>query len=344
MKELFSNELDDLDIIRGYLESDIPIYLHGLSGDGKSRRAKDIDPNLTIIYLSNATPESINGKSVLVPPITKKVINENNEIEEVIIKESYMDDIKPSWLIKLENKCENEKDRLHILLFDELSNALPTIQNFIFNIILNKEVNGKWKLPKNVRIIAAGNEMEESIVANEITKPLFSRFAHIYLKVDINNWIKWATNAKIHPLIITFHYMTNGKYLRSEYTGNNPNADPRRWEMVSNILYQEESFSSLDTVIPKNMVTNLIAFAYNNIIPLSSVIENELYDDVKKYLSKMTREEKYLTVANYSQVDNNHFDEIYEIIECMNDEKLLKLFFLLTINNRYKDTKIKVLK
>ncbi len=340
--KLFDLEIEDQEAIRAYLESDIPVYLHGLSGDGKSARAKQIDPNLTILYLSNATPELINGKSVLIPAVTKKIIMPNGDIEEIIVTESYMLDVKPTWLVELEEKCQTEPDKIHILFFDELSNAMPTIQNFIFNIILNKEVNGKWKLPVNARIIAAGNEMEESIVANEIAKPLYSRFAHLTIKVNLKNWLLWAVSANIHPTIIAYHAMSKGKYLRTEYTGISPNADPRRFEMLSNLLYSTSSISSISTLLDQKNCTEFTHFIYSQIIPLEVVINNNLYEEVKQYLPKMTIEEKYLMVANYSLVDQVHFDKVLEIIEELHDSDLEYLFSIMTRGNMLRLESIKI--
>ena len=51
-------------IIKGAVESGIAVFLHGKSSEGKSARVKQIDPDCVIIYLRNATPESLNGKSV----------------------------------------------------------------------------------------------------------------------------------------------------------------------------------------------------------------------------------------------------------------------------------------
>ena len=58
------DKVSEENIIRGCIESDIPVFLHGPSSEGKSARVKQIDPDCVIIYLRNATPESLNGKSV----------------------------------------------------------------------------------------------------------------------------------------------------------------------------------------------------------------------------------------------------------------------------------------
>ncbi len=71
--------------------------MHGPSSEGKSARVKQIDPTCEIIYLRNATPESLNGKSVY-----------NGSTGEMM-------DIPPTWLKKLQEKCEKEPDRLHVV-------------------------------------------------------------------------------------------------------------------------------------------------------------------------------------------------------------------------------------
>lgn len=49
-------------------------------------------------------------------------------------------DVPPTWLKKVQEKCKNEPDRLHIVFFDEITNALPSIQGIAFNIVLDREV------------------------------------------------------------------------------------------------------------------------------------------------------------------------------------------------------------
>ena len=177
------DEVSEEEIIKGAIESGIAVFLHGLSSEGKSARVKQIDSDCIIIYLRNATPESLNGKSVY-----------NQETGEMI-------DVKPTWLKKLEEKCNAEPDKNHIVFFDEISNALPSIQGIAFNIVLDREVNGIWKLPENARIVAAGNDMKDSLAANQIAEPLFNRFAHVYIKTTTESWLKWASENNIHPAI-----------------------------------------------------------------------------------------------------------------------------------------------
>ena len=208
-------EHDELSMIRAYVEADIPIFLHGLSGDGKSDRVRQVDPEALDIELVNETPETIHGRAVY------------NEAKDTIV------DIKPVWLIKLEKLCEDGK--IHILFFDELTNATKQTQSVIFKIVLERFVNNRWPLPKNARIVAAGNDRSESSAAHDLAEPLFGRFAHLYIRTTVENWMPWAVEHSLNPYVLEF-LANNDLYLRTAYTGTEGNADPRRWEMVSKVL------------------------------------------------------------------------------------------------------------
>jgi len=308
---------DEISVIKDYFDSNIPVYLHGLVGDGKSDRIKEIDPDATIIYLSTESPERINGKTVYEPAFVA---------EDGTILPGRMLAIKPSWLVELEAKCAREPDKIHVLFFDELSNAVPSIQSFVFNIILKHEVNGKWKLPSNARIAAAGNELKDSLAAYEIAKPLFSRFAHIYIQTTLDNWLEWGYRHNIHPLVLAFQKYTKGEYLRTKYTAIAPNATPRKWEMVSKVLYSTKSIHALYSLIDKEVVDKFLKFATYPMVPLQAIVDNDLYDGCIDSLAKITKEEEfYLLVANLSMCKLENIKEIYRIISHL-DSKYQKLF------------------
>lgn len=233
-------EHDELDLIREFVKADIPVFIHGLTGDGKSDRVKEIDPQVLDIELVNETPETINGRAVY------------NETNDTII------DIKPVWLVKLERLCEDGK--LHILFFDELTNATKQTQAVIFKIVLERFVNNRWPLPENARIVAAGNDRAESSVAHDLAEPLFGRFAHIYIRTTVENWMPWAVRKKINPYVMEF-LANNDLYLRTAFTDTEGYADPRRWEMASRILDSSDNdFSLLEPIVGRETAEAFIRF------------------------------------------------------------------------------------
>ena len=81
--DLEIKELGEIERIKSFLECDIPVFLHGKSGDGKSARVKQIDSNSIILYMRNMSPEGLIGKSIV-----------GNKKQELI-------DIPPTWHLKL---------------------------------------------------------------------------------------------------------------------------------------------------------------------------------------------------------------------------------------------------
>ncbi len=281
------------EIIKGAIESGIAVFLHGASSEGKSARVKQIDPGSVIIYLRNATPESLNGKSVY-----------NSEKGEMI-------DVKPTWLKKLEAKCEAEPDKLHIVFFDEITNALPSIQGMAFNIILDREVNGMWQLPENARTVAAGNEMKDSLSANQLAEPLFNRFAHVYIKTTTEGWLKWASEHNIHPAIYSYIAYKNGETLRSKYDGEKPNADPRKWEMASKMLYATGSPEMLRALVGEDITREFVEFCKQRVITLDDVI-NGYYSE--RDIQSLNTAQRYATTMGLSQVDEENMEKVRSFV------------------------------
>ena len=293
------DNVSEEDIIKGAIESGVAVFLHGPSSEGKSARVKQIDPTCEIIYLRNASPESLNGKSVY-----------NASTGEMI-------DVKPSWLKKLEAKCEQEPERLHVLFLDEITNALPSIQGIAFNIVLDREVNGIWKLPENARIVAAGNDMKDSLAANQLAEPLFNRFAHVYIKTTTESWLKWASENNIHPAIYAYIAYKNGETLRSKYDGEFPNADPRKWEMASKTLYKTQNPKMLRALVGEDITNEFVKFCNQRVITLDDVL-NGNYDELE--IAALNTAERYATTMGLSRVDEQNLEKVINFTEMLGNE------------------------
>ncbi len=286
-------QVSEEEIIKGAIESGIAVFLHGPSSEGKSARVKQIDPTCEIIYIRNATPDSLNGKSVY-----------NGSTGEMI-------DVPPTWLKKLQEKCEKEPDRLHVVFFDEITNALPSVQGIAFNIILDREVNGIWKLPENARIVAAGNDMKDSLAANQLAEPLFNRFAHVYIKTTTEGWLKWASEHNIHPAIYSYIAYKKGETLRSKYDGEKPNADPRKWEMASKMLYATGSPEMLRALVGEDITRDFVQFCNQQVITLDDVISGNYTD---RDIQALNTAERYATTMGLSQVDDDNLEKVREFV------------------------------
>ena len=294
---------DELSLIRAYVEADIPVFLHGLSGDGKSERVRQIDPDVLDIELVNETPETINGRAIY------------NEAKNEII------DVKPVWLVKLERLCED--GQVHILFFDELTNATKQTQSVIFKIVLERFVNNRWPLPANARIVAAGNDRSESSAAHDLAEPLFGRFAHIYIRTTVENWMPWAVRSSINPFVMEF-LANNDLYLRTPYTGTSGNADPRRWEMVSKALDASgNDFSLLEPIVGRDSADAFIRFfrARQQIAALGSYTDEEL--------QRLSVARRYQLAQQCLAVYNAQPEEARALVQRLGKEYLAWLDYML---------------
>ena len=204
-----------------------------------------------------------------------------------------------------------------------------------FNIVLNKEVNGKWKLPDNARIVAAGNEYEDSKAANEMVEPLFNRFAHVYINTTVESWLKWASTPieeykrldykddsvpmKIHPSIyayIAYKSYSREDVLRTPYDGKTPNADPRKWELSSKVLYKTNNPEMLRSLIGDSLTRDFVMFTKRQVITVDDVI-NGAYNEEDL---EMSISEKYNTAVGLSGVSIEHIEVVRDFVKRLGPE------------------------
>lgn len=305
------------DIIKGAIESKVPVFLHGKPGEGKSARVKQFDPDCEIIYMINANYDSFVGKSAL-DPNTKEMF-----------------DVPPTWYTNVMEKCEKEPDKIHLVFFDELTNAPHSVQGMAFNVILNGEINGKWKFPDNVRFVAAGNELSDSMSSFGLSEPLYGRFAHVNINTTVDDWAKWAftpdeeferldyidevPKTKIHPAIyayITYKSYSGEDVLRTPYNGKTPNADPRKWELASRVLYKTGKPDMLKSLVGEELTADFMAFSQQQVITVEDVINNNYTDSDLS----MNTAEQFATAVGLSSVDEEHFPVVRSFMEKVGPE------------------------
>lgn len=288
------------DIIKSYVIAGVPVYLHGRSGDGKSARVKQIDENCEIVSVGTLTAELLVGMAI-----------KNNDQNRV-------DYISPPWYRRLVEKCEKEPDKIHVLFLDELTNASLNMQKYAYSIALDRKVNDYFELPKNARVVAAGNEMADSLAANALAEPLFNRFAHVYIETNVINWLPWAIENNIHPAICAFISWKGDEALRSKYTGEKPNADPRKWEMASKILYKVGNPELLRALIGSDITTEFVNFCRQQVVTLEDVIKENYNDD---YFSADSSK-KYATVIGLLSASEKDLQKVRNFIKKLEPEFL----------------------
>ncbi len=183
LKEIMKNveneqKIKSLEKLQLALQKDIPIFLLGKENYEKCELLKKYDSDMEIVCLGNMKKDNLAGITVFDEDYGKNI------------------EIKPTWLKRVEQKCEEKPDQIHIIFFDDIERADEEIKNMIIETTQSKRVAGKWNLPKNSRIIISKNKdltIEEKLKLKNYMKINFKATAKMLMtpqKIIPNNTIE----------------------------------------------------------------------------------------------------------------------------------------------------------
>jgi len=127
-----------------------------------------------------------------------------------------------------------------VLFMDEMNSAPPSVQAAGYQLVLNRAV-GKYKLPDNVVIVAAGNRESDKGVTYRMPMPLSNRFIHLEMRPDFDSYQLWAVTHGINQEVIGY-LMRNKQDLYDFDAKSSSRAfpTPRTWTFVSELLNAED--------------------------------------------------------------------------------------------------------
>jgi hypothetical protein len=211
-----------------------PVFLWGPPGIGKSELVADLTKSLSgfmiDLRLGQMEPTDIRG----IPFYNKEL--------------GKMDWAPP---IDLPDEELAAKYPVVVLFIDEMNSAPGSVQAAAYQLILNRRI-GKYVLPDNVVMVAAGNRESDKGVTYRMPTPLSNRFIHLEMRVDFGSWQEWAVQNKIHQDVVG--YLSFAKQDLSDFDAKSASrafATPRSWTFVSQLL--EDNDTDNETL------TNLIA-------------------------------------------------------------------------------------
>ena len=210
-----------------------PLFLWGPPGIGKSELVegitKDLGGLMIDLRLGQMEPTDIRG----IPFYNKDI--------------GKMDWAEP---VELPDEATASQYPVVVLFLDELNSAAPSVQSAAYQLILNRRI-GKYKLPDNVVMVAAGNRESDKGVTYRMPTPLANRFIHQEMKVDFASWQEWAVNNNINKDVVGYlSFAKQDLYDFDAKSASRAFATPRSWTFVSQLLDDEDD---------NDTITNLIA-------------------------------------------------------------------------------------
>ena len=211
-----------------------PLFLWGPPGIGKSELVEGITRELggymIDLRLGQMEPTDIRG----IPFYNKEV--------------GKMDWAEP---IDLPSEELASQYPIVVLFMDELNAAPASVQAAAYQLILNRRV-GKYRLPDNVVMVAAGNRESDKGVTYRMPTPLSNRFIHQEMKVDFASYQEWAVQNRIHKDVVGYlSFAKQDLYDFDAKSSSRAFATPRSWTFVSQLLNDES--------VDDDTLTNLIA-------------------------------------------------------------------------------------
>ena len=210
-----------------------PLFLWGPPGIGKSELVegitRELDGLMIDLRLGQMEPTDIRG----IPFYNKEV--------------GKMDWAPP---IELPDAETAKQYPIVVLFLDELNSAAPSVQSAAYQLILNRRI-GKYVLPDNVVMVAAGNRESDKGVTYRMPTPLANRFIHQEMKVDFASWQEWAVNNRVHKDVVGYlSFAKQDLYDFDAKSSSRAFATPRSWSFVSQLL---------DDRVDDETLTNLVA-------------------------------------------------------------------------------------
>jgi hypothetical protein len=271
-----------------YKESQIVPYLEGESGIGKTsiieQYAKARGMDCIIMGVASLDHIEFYGRTV-----STDIVAGYNDEKFTVFNKSI-----PHWVSRILQNDQNSKETL--LFIDELNRAEPQNLQSLMNLILKKEFGSdSIKLPESLFIVAAGNPIDGgNYLVESLDKAMLSRMAIVKVRTTLESWkknyaLKYDSKhdrQTIHPLIINYLDDNRADFLleASEDDMSDPGMDPRRWDMISRLLYAYEKnhnhsshlVALLSTVSSREVAPKLVSYIDKSNVLTFSKIQKQL--------------------------------------------------------------------
>jgi hypothetical protein len=275
-----------------------PVFLWGPPGIGKSEVvaevAEELGGHVIDLRMAQMEPTDIRG----IPYFNKDI--------------GKMDWAPP---VDLPDEEMASKYPIIVLFLDEMNSAPPAVQAAGYQLTLNRQV-GKYKLPDNVVIVAAGNRDSDKGVTYRMPMPLANRFLHLEMRADFASWQNWAVSKGIHKDVVGYlSFAKQDMYDFDNKSSSRAFATPRSWTFVSDLLKEESDVDS-DTLF------NLVAGAVGEGLAVKFMAHRKIASRMPEPADILSGKVKDLAVKEVSAMYSLTISMCYELRDALENKKV----------------------
>lgn len=242
--------------LAAFLDTDIPAFLWGSPGVGKSSIVRQIAAErkwgIVDFRCSTRDPVALMG----LPDIA---------------------DDTAKWKVPDEFPQVGRDGPEGILFLDELNAAAPSMQAAAFGLVLDRKV-GDYQLPPGWRVIGAGNKQSDRAAAQRMPSALANRFAHIDVGPDVDTTVKHFADKDMSPIMLAFLRFRPALLHNMEGSDLRAFPTPRAWEQVAKVIDQPSPLRMqlISAIVGEGAAGELEGFirTYHNLPSLDLVLSN----------------------------------------------------------------------
>jgi len=158
--------------------------------------------------------------------------------------------LAPEWAYRASTIYDGEQGPM-VLFFDDVVTGHEQTQAALYKVMHERRV-GDLMLRDNVRIIAAGNGLDDKSAVTEMPMALGNRLMHHHIRLDQDTWLDWARKNGIHPHITAFirtqpQHLSNFREVVE--AGERTFASPRSWHTLSDALFMLEENNLINDLL-----------------------------------------------------------------------------------------------
>jgi hypothetical protein len=132
------------------------------------------------------------------------------------------------------------REEPYCLFLDELNACSQEVQKAFYSLIHERRI-GEYELPSGSIVIGAGNRAQDSAIVKPMSSALLNRMFHVQLTASHRDWLEWAGEIGIHPLVLEYIMLRPDHLWSQPPKHEEPFSTPRSWHMLSDILQQYSS-------------------------------------------------------------------------------------------------------